>query len=308
MQRESGDTLERINPTARDIEILNSLYRYGPLTTEHITELAFSNIKVERTRRNKSRDRLRKLYDHGYVDRDQLPRKDWEPKKPLIYFLGKKGAGLLADKRGISISDLRWKSSDSKIKPIALAHTIAVTDFMVTLELAVRGEQLEITRVINEKAFKRGGDAWKVKLPFETSTGATSEGYLEPDQYFALENSKGQKAHFFLEIDLNTETLEYSSTGDKTEKYKRRDISRKIRLYNSLHKTGTFNELYNANTFRVLFVTTSSERAKNMKAVADKSVDGANFYFTIFDFAKPDNLLFEDIWVVSNQDQPDSLL
>lgn len=308
MNRVDSNSLARIQPTERDAQVLEALYRYGPLTTEHITELAFSGIKLERTRKNKSRDRLRKLFDHGYVDRDQLPRKDWESKKPLIYFLGRKGAEYLAARRNVSITDLGWKQSDNKVKPIALNHTIAVTDFMVNLELACREGDIGISHVVNEKDLKRATGQHRTLLSYETSTGGIDKGYLYPDQYFALENSEGKKAHFFLEIDLNTETLEYSAAGEKTDRYKRRDIARKISLYGALRSSGAFNELYGADTFRVLFVTTSKVRAQNMKIVTENAVDTSNFYFTLFDYVKPANLLQKPIWIISNKEEPSSLL
>ena len=85
-----------IRLTTRDIAILEAVYTYRALTTQHIETLLFSP-----STRSRCSLRLKYLYHHGYVLRTGQPQELTAGRKPYVYWLAPKGAALLARNQGI---------------------------------------------------------------------------------------------------------------------------------------------------------------------------------------------------------------
>ena len=66
---------------------IQSVYEFRALTTEQIAALHF-RTKAGRTH---CQTRLKLLYHHGYLFRDEQPIKLTEGRRPLVYFLDRKG-------------------------------------------------------------------------------------------------------------------------------------------------------------------------------------------------------------------------
>jgi predicted transcriptional regulator len=82
LQRASKDTLPSFRLTERDIEIIQAVYAYRALTTDHIETLLFSPSTHSRCL-----FRLKNLYHHGFLLRTEQPQSLTEGRKPFVYWL-----------------------------------------------------------------------------------------------------------------------------------------------------------------------------------------------------------------------------
>ena len=115
---------ERLELSPRDIEILSSVYTYRFLTSSQLTKMFFpSKSFADR--------RLRKLYDHGFLDRIQRPVT--EGKCELLYALWTEGARVLSRKIKISREELGWSKSKNRVGGEFLEHELEVTQFRLAL-------------------------------------------------------------------------------------------------------------------------------------------------------------------------------
>src|SRR5882724_3138213 len=84
---------ERLEIGPRDIEILKAVHKYRFLTSTQLTQMFFKSKSF-------ADRRLRKLYDHGFLDRIQRPAA--EGKSELLYALWTEGARIIAYGLGVS--------------------------------------------------------------------------------------------------------------------------------------------------------------------------------------------------------------
>ena len=127
-QRRSWTTrlpAERLELTPRDLEILKALYRYRFLTTTQLTNMFFRSKSF-------AGRRLRKLYDHGYIDR--IYRPVTEGRAELLYALWTRGARALSRKLHISRKDLGWSKNKNKVGTEFLEHELEIGRFHLALE------------------------------------------------------------------------------------------------------------------------------------------------------------------------------
>ncbi|MCH7950968.1 MAG: replication-relaxation family protein, partial [Candidatus Dadabacteria bacterium] len=223
---------ERLELSPRDIEILRSVYTYRFLTSSQLTKMFFpSKSFADR--------RLRKLYDHGFLDRIQRPVT--EGKCELLYALWTEGARVLSRKIKISREELGWSKSKNRVGGEFLEHELEVTQFRLALEEACRnnnGYSLKEWRNKEELKLKKGNISYGEKI---RDRGKSI--ILIPDAYFVLHTPKGI-AHFFLEIDRYTETAS-------------KVFRRKMHGYKMYFERGLFRDRFGGKNFRVLTVTTN---------------------------------------------------
>lgn len=114
---------------------------------------------------------------------------------------------------------------------------------------------------------------------------------LIPDAYFELQTSSGIRA-MFLEVDRGTERL--------------RIWERKVREYLQMAVSGDFARTFGQQQFRVLVVTTSERRLRNIREVAAKATDKI-FWFATFKRIRTEGL-WSAIWRRPTGDQDHSLI
>lgn len=102
-----------IRMTRRDRQILETIFAFdGMMSLKQIDRLFFSG-----TGGTWPRERLRALFDNGYLnmpDRDNMHR---VPPGETIYFLGKKGAAIVAGLQGGLPKDLPWRRQPRRSAP-----------------------------------------------------------------------------------------------------------------------------------------------------------------------------------------------
>lgn len=264
--------------TARDIRLLAHVARHRFLSTDHLVRLDGGS------KRNLQRC-LRALYDHRYLDRPraQLAHVPADGPKPIVYGLGQRGARALSE-NGHRIAEGRdWTERNKRAGSIFIEHTLAIADFMVSLEVGCRGR--DNVRLIAEREII--GDA-----PERTRTareplrwvappskgGETSS--VTPDGLFALAFDDDTASYYALEIDRGTMPV-------KRQGRERSSYIRKLRTYWEGWKAGRHVDQFGIKQMRVVTVTTSAARVANMIA-ATREVTGGNGsgFFIFFERAR----------------------
>ena len=110
--RAQDDNLPPFKLTKRDMAIINACYEYRALTSQQLQRLFFRH-GTDRGQLTQCQLRLKLLYHHGYLYRDEQPTKMSDGRRPLVYFLDRKGAAMLAEYLEIPVTDLDWSSKNN---------------------------------------------------------------------------------------------------------------------------------------------------------------------------------------------------
>jgi len=124
----------RVELTDDDAEILRHVYRHRFIRADDLYRL-FSDRSADRLSR-----RLTALYRAGFLDRPiaQIDRFKQGGSQSVVYGLDTAGARYLKETLGVPIGSADWKSRNRSYTRESLDHTLAVTHFLVDLEVACR--------------------------------------------------------------------------------------------------------------------------------------------------------------------------
>ncbi len=208
-----------------------------------------------------------------------------EGRRPLVYFLGKRGLALAADVRGVSESAIDWKKEHNDVRWPFLEHLLATNEIRVRLEVAAPAAGFTVLEWRDDKTLASQSirDQFTVVRP-----GGTFEAAIGPDGYVSLLDPNGTTRHrAFIEADRGTVPL-----GRWQEKVER---------YVWYFRSPAFAERYGASKpFRVLTVTTSAERLANMKGVAEEAGGQTWFWFSTYEaLADPADMLHRPSWLMA---------
>jgi hypothetical protein len=244
-----ASTVAPIKLTGRDHEIIRQIYRHRFLRSNQIiTLVGGSSQQVVR--------RLQLLFHHGYLARPRAQLQYYERTGPhhFAYGLGNKGGMLLRHKFGIAVDANSWNEKNHAIGGVYLEHTLLVSEFMVSLELACgqRGIILlyedQLRQSVEKQPFK-----WRVE-------GKLKLGVV-PDRVFALEyaneNGVTQRSYFFLEADRGTMPVIRKNLVQTS-------FYRKLLAYEATWLNKIHQRQLGIHRFRVLTVTTSTARMSSL--------------------------------------------
>jgi hypothetical protein len=234
---------------------------------------------------------LRLLTDHGYLERGEQPVTLAEGRRPLVYFLGQGGVDIAAAKLGVELADIDWKPSYNNVKWLFLDHLLATNDIRVRLEYGAPRRGLTLSEWHDDKTLSR--QLISDKIVVTGPKGERQTVTVGPDGYLALIAPDGATQHrAFVEADRGTVPL--SRWGQK------------VGAYLAYFRSNSFRDRYHARKpFRVLTVTTSSERLAHMKAITEEAGGKSWFWFTTYAaITDPDNLLFAPVWHMAGADEP----
>lgn len=268
---------QRMVLQARDIGIVLAVYENRFLRRDQIEKLFFKTTPT-------CNQRLQKLYQHKFLDRIFQPV-DFGSSQ-AVYALDSVGAEVVAAKIGVAKRQINWTRRHNQIEYLFLAHTLAVSELRVGLELALRFREESDVKLI---FWKREGLLPREKV--QDPENPEKKLSVIPDAFFGLETDRG-KLFFFVEVDMGTETLDRFRT--------------KIVAYREYWKSGKFSDRYTYRNFRVLTVTNGVQRLNNLIATADKTGAKNMFLFTVDKLASSD--ILGDSWYRPNSLDPISIL
>ena len=227
----------RVAIVAGDLQIFQLIYQYRMLRLEHLSLL------TRRSDKSLSR-RLLKLARAQYLITRKLPQ------QKHIYGLGRTAAHVLVEK-GVDDPELLLKRSRiHELKELGIKHEMMIVDLHVILELASRESNLGLI-------------SWKEGSELHDSVTVEDHARMNnlpiwPDAFFTLEDKSqpagANQGHFFLEADR-------SSANHPR-------FSPKIRAYWHYLKQGLHTRKFGIKKFRVLTLTLTEKRAKNLCATA----------------------------------------
>ena len=262
----------RIALTSDDAEILERVFRHRFIRADDLFRL-FPDRSPDRLSR-----RLMLLYRNRYLDRPiaQIDRFRGGGSQPLVYGLDNAGARYLAEIAGRPPASTDWKARNRSYTRENLDHTLAVTRFMVDLELACRARgDVELITEAEILADAPSGQAkWPVPVRWRGGSGVVQ---VAPDAIFGL-RCRTREGHqlrsfAFVEIDRGTMTIAPAKRVQDSEAFLyRATILRKLLTYAESHRQQLHQAYLGIPIARVLMVTTSIARAEAMRDTAERFV------------------------------------
>jgi hypothetical protein len=294
---------ERVRPispfkvTARDREIVKSVYQYRFLTSEQITAI------IGGSKQGVSR-RLNLLFHSGWLDRPRaqllLPDRLYARcNHSMIYALGKVGAKHLSVELDLPVSTVNWTAKNNELKSgFFLEHTLMVAQFMIMVQLACRKakgvEFISREDVVNRRAepfFANDKElGFDVHLFLRKGQQKSFTISVVPDAAFGLrfmDKPRGKnESFFFVEIDRATMPV-------RRVNLLRSSFYKKMFGYHHAWKEDVFEKTFHFRNARVLTVTTSRERIENMIEVG-RQLDTRRKGLGMFLFVPQDIMSLED--------------
>jgi len=260
--------------TARDLILVRNVRHHRFISSSQL-------VKLDGGNESNVLARLRKLFDHGYLERPpaQLSSVPIIGNQPLVYGLSAKGARLLRQ-HGLRVSNTDWTEKAKRAGAVFIDHTLAVTNFMVELELAC-GRTRGIT-IIRDHAILGAApaDTQLAREPLRWITHGTVNGMHEilsviPDGMFGLRFADDTGTFFLLEIDRGTIPIARSGASH-------RSITRKLTAYIEGWRAGRPLKQFGLKNLRVMFVTSSQARMEHMLNAVDSITQGKGSGFLLF--------------------------
>ncbi len=308
LRRATADRLPPLQLTRRDLAIIEAVYAYRTLTTPQIETLLFpgDNQKIQATaqnphsgKTNRCRHRLKLLFHHGYLHRTELPVPLAYGRRPLVYFLDKKGKTALGQHYGVEPHELDWQPRHNSVGDHFIEHLLKTNDVRVAVTVAAPQHSFNLTTWLDDRTLRQqqNRDYVMVRGP---QGGQYRRTAVVPDGYCHLQNPYAE-FHFLLEIDRRTVVGQYSRWGGK-------DWGRKVRAYIAYFtpqepdQPSLYEQRFGTSRLRVLTVTTGPARLENLKRITEQVGGRSRFWFTTFDQITPKTVLSEPIWYKAGQE------
>lgn len=280
------NTKGNLRLTDRDIRILECIHAYdGMMSLEQIDGLFFSGKG-----RTQPRHRLRRLYDHGYINKPNSQSIHQVPLGASIFWLGKKGAQVVAAVRGQTLAEFHWRKTPRYSQ---VAHDLAVNDFRIIISSASdKDQQISLTDWQPEGEFLANPDTVWYELP----NSQRRKRQIRPDGFFTLQHLyHSSPLAFLLEIDMATE-------------HNPRFGREKVRPGVAYLKSNVYQQRFGLRYGRYLVVTTGEQRLQNLKAQTERDGGAGIFYFTTFEQVTSESVLSQPIWYLAGDQQPQSII
>ena len=231
--------------TERDLEILKHVHRHRFLRSDHIAAL-MGGSQQQITRR------LQRLFHHGYLERPVCQIDYYKSgSRRIAYGISNRGIAWLRRELTIPFQKFDWNAKN-RVSKLFLEHALLVSDFMVALELACQ-KRPEI-RLLSADALNRA----EIREPFQwrVEINHRMRCSVIPDRLFGLEFG-GKQCWYFLEADRATMPVTRRSLD-------RSSFRRKVLAYEATWAQKIHQRDLGIQRFRVLTVTTNSERVQSM--------------------------------------------
>ncbi len=264
----------RLELTSDDTAIVQCIYRYRFVRADDLYRL-FPDRTPDRLSR-----RLTLLYRTGFIDRPiaQIDRFGRGGSQALVYGLDAAGARYLKETLGVPIGIANWRSRNRSYTRDNLDHTLAVSRFMIDMELACRSRD-DLSLIPFEDILRRAPEEtrrsplpgrWPVSIQF---CGARGIVYLAPDAIFGLRlkgaDGISRVSNIFIEIDRGTMTIVPAERIRESDAFLHRStVLRKLVAYADSWQQECHNQHLGIFAPRLLMLTRSAARAKAIRAAA----------------------------------------
>jgi hypothetical protein len=245
--------------TDRDGEILKCIHRHRFLRSDHVAALVPGS-------RQQILRRLQRLYHHGYLERPSCQIDYYHSgSRRIAYGIGNKGAAWLKHELALPFNKLDWKQK-SYVGRLFLEHALMVSDIMVAVELACRNRpEIRLLSVENLGIPKmREPFQWQVDIGQRQRIGVI------PDRVFGLEYN-GKHCWYCLEADRGTMPI----TRDNLDQT---SFQRKLLAYEATWSQNLHRTRFGWQRFRVLTVTSSTERVRGIKQACSGLAHGHGLF------------------------------
>ncbi len=268
----------------RDYLMMQDIARHGGLTAKNLSTLHFyideKTKKLDPSKwkpdaQSNCQQRLKLLYDAGWVAWLEVPVVRSEGRKGYIYTLTAKGVHALAKHLGCDEKDVYWRRLNKDSSRLFLEHLMWINKVRVAFTYAVQVSDYEadIALWIDDAQLRRKHSKLRLK----------DKSILVPDGYAEVTVEKpepGELAQHF-EIDRGTEV-------GISEVAERKTWERKIEQYLEFYNSTLYKEAYdNAPPGRVLTITTGPKRMARLKHITEKIGGRTRFLFTTMDCIEP---------------------
>lgn len=302
--RREGEAL-RIALTDDDLALLLCVYRHRFVRADDLYRL-FAHRSRDRLSR-----RLTALYRARYLDRPPSQIDRYRPGTPqaLVYGLDNAGARVVAERFEVSTGSADWRSRNRAYTRENLDHTLAVSRFMIDLELECRErgylEIIPFDEILANapEATRRAPLPGRWSVPVSWSM-ARADVYLIPDAIFGLRIERPGRpplqSFYFLEVDRGTMTIAPSKSGQESGAFLyRATILRKLLAYAESWRRNVHHSRFSMPSARLLLVTTAPERVEIMRREMERWIDVAvlrrGMYMLSILETMPLNLLLPDM-------------
>jgi protein involved in plasmid replication-relaxation len=262
--------------TARDLALLEHIARLRLASSAQLAALdGGSEQNVSRA--------LLALFENSYVERpvaQVAARRLNEGSRPMIYGLTRKGAALLR-RNG---HDVRRRLLDGIDKNRGagwrfVEHTVAVSEFMVALELAVR-ERKDV-RIVERgeilEATPKSKQERRVRMETTVRLGSVlRKNAVVPDALFGLRFNDEEESYFMVEVDRGEMPIERYKNLYQTY------FAKKMLTYYEANRQKRHVHDLGIENFRVLTLTTDAHRVELMLVALSKITEGRGTNMFLF--------------------------
>ncbi len=279
--------------TSRDVSLVLDVYKYRYLNVDQVKSLHFPSKRT-------AYHRLQVLTAGGFLKAFTVPNVPGR-----IYYLDKAGAEIVAGELQVDVEDLQWYRYNKMPKDYYfLRHFLAINDFRILMTQACEASPITLKGFIPEYFGEKTTEGNVKKYIRDRVCDVTNHAYEHshtPDGVFALEKD-GKPALFFLEIDRGTEVISDPQKG----------FLKCVLFYLNYWTEGKFSR-YGVDfhcppfeAFRVLIITTSGERIKNIRQAVtalpfpDDSIK--RFFWITTEARIRRDGIFANIWVSLHRD------
>jgi Replication-relaxation len=250
---------------------------------------------------------LLELWENSYIERllGQLDSRFlYKGSLPLCYGLSRKGASLLR-KHGMPIGrrivDGIDKERDAGWRFIE--HRVAISDFMVKLELAARGRSdvgiLPRSAIIDAPPQSKQDRRIRLSAKVRTDHGQRVLS-VDPDEVFGLRfHSSEEESYFLFELDRGEMPVQRHSRKDQTY------FAKKMLIYYEANRAGEHVSEFGIPNFRVATVTTTPDRVEQM-IDAQKEINngrGSNMFLFIDSISLAGRNPLDAFWLTGKNEQ-----
>lgn len=205
------------------------------------------------------RDRLERLSDQEYLHRPPAQKRPRERRRHMIYALGIRGRELLDELDQVQRNGKRdWRLENKRLKLHFLEHEIAVTETVLALHIAAQHRHWAFEWWHDPRY--HGAGILPEKVAIHQDHGRFDPLPLRPDTYARMTLDDGHCVNLFIELDRGTESHDRASLEKMLAYWDY--ITAEVKTHGS-----------RAQSWRVLIVTTTEERVRNMRRVAQERVD-----------------------------------